>query len=77
LDEYTNDLMEYADLLAAKSKGKLKKFYGYLIGTQLNPIRLRGYHPFPNGKGWFGTENIMGAFHIDIFGRALFRNSLL
>jgi hypothetical protein len=59
LDEHTNDLMEYAHLLAAKSKGKLNRFYGYLIGTQLNPIRLRGYKPFPSGKGWFGTEPIM------------------
>lgn len=59
LDEHTNDLMEYAQLLAAKSNGKLKQFHGYLIGTELNPNRLRGYTKFANSKGWFGTENII------------------
>jgi len=59
LDEHTSDLMEYAQLLAAKSKGKLKQFYGYLIGTEVNPNRLRGYTRFANNKGWFGTENIV------------------
>ena len=58
LDEHTGDLMEYATLLAAKSNGKLKKFYGYLLGTSVNPNRIRGYYRFPNGKGWFGTEEI-------------------
>ncbi len=59
LDEHTSDLMEYAQLLAAKSKGKLKQFYGYLIGTEVNSNRLRGYTKFANNKGWFGTENII------------------
>jgi hypothetical protein len=59
LDEHTSDLMEYAQLLAAKSKGRLKQFYGYLIGTEVNPNRLRGYTKFANNKGWFGTENII------------------
>jgi|APLak6261694702_1056217.scaffolds.fasta_scaffold00090_30 hypothetical protein len=59
LDEHTSDLMEYAQLLAAKSKGKLKQFYGYLIGTEVNPNRLRGYTRFANNKGWFGTENVI------------------
>lgn len=59
LDEHTDDLMEYAQLLAAKSKGKLKQFYGYLIGTEVNSNRLRGYTKFANNKGWFTTDNIM------------------
>jgi hypothetical protein len=59
LDEHTSDLMEYAQLLAAKSKGKLKQFYGYLIGTEVNQNRLRGYTKFANNRGWFGTENII------------------
>ena len=50
--------MEYAQLLAAKSRGKLKRFYGYLIGTEINADRVRGYQRFPSGKGWFGTEAI-------------------
>ncbi|MDQ1902492.1 hypothetical protein RAH32_18890 [Paracoccus sp. WLY502] len=59
LDDHDNDLMEYASILAAKSKGKLKKFYGYLIGDTINTIRLRGYKPLPGGKGWFNTDNII------------------
>lgn len=59
MDDHVGDLMEYSQLLAAKSKGRLKKFYGYLIGTDINPNRIRGYTRFPNGKGWFGTESII------------------
>jgi hypothetical protein len=58
MDEHIGDLMEYSQLLAAKSKGKLKKFYGYLIGTDINQNRITGYNKFPNGKGWFGTHPI-------------------
>lgn len=59
LADHTNDLMEYAQLLAAKSKGRLKRFYGYLLGTRVNPIRLRGYTRFPSNRGWFGAEGII------------------
>ncbi len=59
MDDHVGDLMEYSQLLAAKSRGRLKKFYGYLIGTNLNPNRMRGYTRFPNGKGWFGTEAVI------------------
>jgi hypothetical protein len=59
LEDHVNDLMEYAQLLAAKSNGKLKKFYGYLLGTSVNPNRLRGYKRFPSGKGWFGTDSVI------------------
>jgi hypothetical protein len=59
LDEHTADLMEYSVLLSAKSNGKLKKFYGYLIGTDVNPNRLQGYKKFPSGQGWFNTEKIV------------------
>jgi len=59
LDDHDNDLMEYASILAAKSNGKLKKFYGYLIGDTINTVRLRGYKPLPGGKGWFNADNII------------------
>lgn len=59
LDEHIGDLMEYSQLLAAKSKGRLKRFFGYLIGSHVNPNRLTGYQKFPSGKGWFNTETIM------------------
>lgn len=51
--------MEYSQLLAAKSGGKLKKFFGYLIGTDVNKNRITGYKRFPNSKGWFNTEAIL------------------
>ncbi len=59
MDAHIGDLMEYAQLLAAKSNGKLKKFYGYLIGTDVNPNRLTGYTRFPSNKGWFNTSEII------------------
>ena len=59
LDEHIGDLMEYATLLCAKSNGKLKKVYGYLIGTDINANRITGYKRFPNDKGWFNTTDIM------------------
>ena len=59
MDDHVGDLMEYSQLLAAKSKGRLKQFYGYLIGTDLNPNRLRGYTKFSNSRGYFGTEDIV------------------
>ena len=59
MSNHTGDLMEYAQLLAAKSKGRLKKFYGYLIGDTLNELRIRGYEQFPVGKGWFSTDAII------------------
>ncbi|WP_208764489.1 MULTISPECIES: hypothetical protein [Leisingera] len=58
LDEHDNDLMEYATLLAAKSGGKLKKFYGYLIGDTINAIRLRGYNRLPGENGFFSTDDV-------------------
>ncbi len=58
LDEHIGDLMEYAQLLAAKSNGRLKRFYGYLLGTHINPNRVVGHQRFPSGRGWFGTADI-------------------
>ncbi|MFQ6755538.1 hypothetical protein V6Z72_14425 [Cereibacter sphaeroides] len=58
LDEHDNDLMEYATLLAAKSQGRLRKFYGYLIGDTINPVRLRGYNKLPGSDGFFSTDDV-------------------
>lgn len=59
-DEHIGDLSEYAQLLAAKSGGKLKKFYGYLIGDDINTLRLSGnWTPFPTGKGWFQSSPLL------------------
>ena len=75
LDEHIGDLSEYAHLLAAKSRGKLRKFYCYLIGDTINPLRLGGgWTPFPVGKGWFqsselrdpGTRQQLGETYFEI-----------
>lgn len=58
-DEHIGDLSEYAQLLAAKSAGKLRKFYGYLIGDSVNTLRLSGnWTPFPTDKGWFQSSEL-------------------
>ena len=59
MDDHVGDLMEYAQLLAAKSQGRLKKFYGYLIGDTVNQHRIRGYTRFPSDRGYFGTDPII------------------
>jgi hypothetical protein len=59
MDEHIGDLTEYAHLLAAKSRGKLKKFYCYLIGDTVNPLRLGGgWTQFHDGKGWFQSSEL-------------------
>ncbi len=58
LDDYVGDLTEYSHLLAAKSGGKLKKFYCYLIGDTVNPLRLSGWTPFAMGNGWFRSSEL-------------------
>ncbi len=58
MDEHDNDLVEYATLLAAKSKGQLKKFYGYLIGDTINPVRVATYNKLPGEEGFFRTVDI-------------------
>ena len=51
--DHIGDLSEYAHLLAAKSNGRLKKFYGYLIGDTIAPLRMAGWTRFAAGKGYF------------------------
>ena len=53
MDDHVGDLSEYAHLLAARSNGKLKKFYGYLVGDTVNPLRMAGWTRFAAGKGFF------------------------
>lgn len=72
-DEHIGDLTEYAHLLAAKSGGKLKKFYGYLIGDTVNNLRLGGtWTPFPTGKGWFQSSPLMDPDTRQLLGEAYF-----
>ncbi|MEO3432781.1 hypothetical protein [Inquilinus sp. CAU 1745] len=59
MDDHIGDLTEYAHLLAAKSDGKLKRFYCYLIGDTLNPLRMGpGWTQFPVGQGWFQSGEL-------------------
>lgn len=56
MDNHIGDLSEYAHLLAAKSNGRLKKFYGYLIGDTIAPLRMAGWTRFAAGKGYFRSS---------------------
>lgn len=58
LDDHIGDLSEYAHLLLAKSNGRLKKFYGYLIGDTINRMRTSGWTRFPQGKGFFRSTQL-------------------
>lgn len=71
-DEHIGDLSEYAHLLAAKSGGKLKKFYGYLIGDTINPLRLTGWTPFPLGNGWFKSDSLIDPYTRQPLGETYF-----
>ncbi|UWQ17073.1 hypothetical protein [Jannaschia sp. M317] len=59
IDEHENELFKYATVLASKSNGKLRKFYGYIIGDTINPIGLRNYNPLPGAKGYFTTSDLL------------------
>lgn len=59
MDDHIGDLTEYAHLLAATSGGKLKRFYCYLIGDTLNPLRMGpGWTQFPTGSGFFQSGEL-------------------
>jgi hypothetical protein len=59
MDDHIGDLAEYAHLLAAKSGGKLKRFYCYLIGDTLNALRMGpGWTQFPTGDGFFQSGEL-------------------
>lgn len=77
LQEHTNDLPQYARLLAAKSKGRINKFYGYLIGDTLDENRLApSFTKFASGHGYFDTVRIKdfqtGQQYGDLYSEVLF-----
>ncbi|PJX14605.1 hypothetical protein CWI66_06645 [Halomonas sp. 141] len=60
LQEHIQDLAQYSRLLAAKSGGKIKRFYGYLIGDCMDESRMPfNYTRFPSGLGYFATDRIV------------------
>lgn len=58
MDEHIGDLHRYAHLLAAKSNGRLKKFYGYLVGDTLDPFGMIGWKKFASGRSYFHTSDL-------------------
>lgn len=72
LDEHIGDLNEYAHLLAAKSGGRLRKFYGYLIGDTVNPLRLNAWTPFSAGNGWFQSNPLVDPYTRQPLGETYF-----
>lgn len=58
MDEHIGDLSRYAHLLAAKSNGRLKKFYGYLVGDTLDPLGMIGWKKFASGRSYFHTSDL-------------------
>lgn len=69
IQEHIPDLAQYARLLAAKSNGRLKKFYGYLIGCKLDPSRMAlGYTRFANGKGYFNSAKLVDDENDRVYG---------
>ena len=77
MDEHVGDLSEYSYLLAAKSAGKLNRFYGYLIGDTVNALRLNGWTAFPIGNGLFNIRPVGRPPHQTGAGRNILRNSPL
>lgn len=59
LQDHINDLIQYARLLCAKSNGRIKKIYGYLIGNCLDESRMPPeFERFPSERGYFNTAPI-------------------
>lgn len=59
IQDHIPDLGQYARLLAAKSGGRLKRFYGYLIGCRINKSRVMpGFTRFADGRGYFNSAKL-------------------
>lgn len=82
LQEHIPDLIQYARLLAAKSNGRIKQFYGYLIGDCMDETRIPGtFTKFPSGLGYFNTERIVdpatGQQYGELYSELLFYNQFI
>ncbi|GIT93165.1 hypothetical protein JANAI62_35510 [Jannaschia pagri] len=58
MQEHQNDLVEYANILCAKSNGQINRFYGYLVGNTIEPMRVFGWERFAKGGGYFRTADL-------------------
>lgn len=82
IQDHINDLVQYARLLAAKSNGHIKKFYGYLIGDKLNHSRMpTGWTRFASTKGYFHTGALedpeTGMRYGELYSELLFYNHFI
>lgn len=82
LQEHIPDLIQYSRLLAAKSNGKIKKFYGYLIGDSMDETRMSpSYTKFPSGHGYFNTDRIIdpntGIQYGELYSEVLFYDQFI
>ncbi len=82
LQDHIPDIVQYARLLAAKSGGKIKKFYGYLIGDCLDETRLPPeFERFPSGLGYFNTSRVKdlssGAQYGELYTEVLFYSQFI
>lgn len=69
IQEHIPDLAQYARLLAAKSNGRIRKFYGYLIGCKLDPSRMvTGWTRFANSRGYFSTGKLVDEENDKVYG---------
>lgn len=59
LQEHINDLVQYSRLLAAKSHGRIRRFYCYLIGDCMDESRMPPeWVKFPSMDGYFHTGRL-------------------
>lgn len=63
VSEHTNQIYQYATLIANFSNIKIQKFYGYLIGGELNIFDpVQDFIQSPNGEYWFKPHTAVRAF---------------
>ena len=59
LQDHINDLVQYSRLLAAKSGGRIRRFYCYLIGDCMDESRMpTEWTKFPSMDGYFHTGRL-------------------
>lgn len=57
LSKHTSDLIQYSKILGAKSRGRITRVYGYLVGDTIDDIKV-SWPPFADRNGHFTYENL-------------------
>ena len=69
MQDHVNDLAQYARLLASKSHGKIRRFFGYLIGGKIDHSRVpTDWKAFPNDRGYFQTGSLVDRKSLAVYG---------